>query len=108
MGTTQITYLGKAVAMNNKKEGGLKYLSAVKAFSAYTGSFKTFLESCKQSDYSHEMWYGDKKVAKEMTKEQLENKFLFGLIYFNICGSNISNICFKHKDIIKRKDPQWP
>ena len=69
--------------MNKKKNGNLKYLSLVNAFQSYA-IFKAFLESFKVSDYSQEMWYGDKKIAKDMTKEQLENKFEFGLTYLNI------------------------
>jgi hypothetical protein len=29
------------------------------------------------------MWYGDKKVAKDMHKEQLEKQYQFGLTYIN-------------------------
>lgn len=54
------------------------------------------------------MWYGDKKIAKDMTKEQLENKFEFGLSYLNIGSSILTSNFFKHKDLAKRKDPQWP
>lgn len=54
------------------------------------------------------MWYGDKKIAKDMTKEQLENKFEFGLTYLNIGTSIMTGNYFKHKDLAKRKDPQWP
>jgi len=60
------------------------------------------------SDHAAEMWYGDKKIAKEMTKEQLENKFEFGLEYLNIGSSILTGNSFKHKDLAKRKDPQWP
>lgn len=51
------------------------------------------------------MWYGDKKIAKEMTKEQLEKKFHFGLEYLNIGTSVLTSNCFKQKEIAKRKDP---
>jgi len=54
--------------MNKKKNGNLKYLSLYLAFQNYQ-NFKTFLESFKISDHSHEMWYGDKKIAKDMQKE---------------------------------------
>jgi hypothetical protein len=43
-----------------------------------------------------------------MTKEQLENKFEFGLSYLNIGTSILAGNFFKHKDLVKRKDPQWP
>jgi hypothetical protein len=51
------------------------------------------------------MWYGDKKVAKDMTKDQLENKFEYGLEYLNIERSILAGNGFKHKDVIKRKEP---
>ncbi len=54
------------------------------------------------------MWYGDKKIAKEMNKEQLEKKFLFGLEYLNVGNSVLSINGFKHKEISKRKEPAWP
>lgn len=54
------------------------------------------------------MWYGDKKIAKEMTKEQLEYKFECGLQYLNIGSSALAGNGFKHKEIIKKKEPQWP
>ncbi len=60
--------LGKACAMNKKKNGNLKYLALSNGFMNYN-SFKAFLESFKISDYAQEMWYGDKKIAKDMTKE---------------------------------------
>ena len=93
--------------MNKKKNGNLKYLSLWLAFSSYP-IFKGFLESFKVSDYSHEMWYGDKKVAKDMQKEQLENKFEFGLEYLNIGQSILNANGFKFKEISKKTNPQWP
>lgn len=93
--------------MNMKKNGNLKYLSMATGFQSYA-NFRSFLEAFKVSDYDQEMWYGDKKIAKEMTKEQLEKKFYFGLEYLNIGSSVISSNGFKHKEISKRKDPQWP
>lgn len=54
------------------------------------------------------MWYGDKKIAKDMTKEQLESKFEFGLEVLNIGTSVLAGNGFKHKELSKRKEPQWP
>lgn len=102
-----LNLLGKACAMNKKKNGSLKYLSIQNAFSNYLG-FKGFIESFKVSDHAHELWYGDKKIAKEMTKEQLESKFEFGLEYLNIGNSALRSNNFKYNQIAKRKDPQWP
>ena len=44
------------------------------------------------------MWYGDKKVAKDMVKEQLEKKFEFGLTYLNLGIGALSYNGFKLKD----------
>lgn len=54
------------------------------------------------------MWYGDKKVAKDMQKEQLENKFEFGLTYLNIGQSILNSNGFKYKEISKKTNPSWP
>lgn len=61
------TLLGKAIAMNAKRNGSLEGLSLKNWFSSWS-SFASFLESMRVSDYDHEIWYGDKKIAKEMTK----------------------------------------
>lgn len=97
MTATNLNLLGKACAMNKKKNGTLKYLSLEACFGAYS-NLDTFLNSFKISDYDAETWYGDKKIAKDMEKEQLEKKFEFGLSYFNIGRSNIMNNNFKLKD----------
>ncbi len=55
-----------------------------------------------------EVWYGEQKVAREMTKEQLELKFELGLSYINLSNSNICGNGFKLKHFTIRKDPQWP
>eukprot|EP00347_Sterkiella_histriomuscorum_P023864 403333121 len=102
-----LQWLGKSCAMNKKKNGNLKYLSLFSCIPSYA-VFAAFLESFKVSDYSHELWYGDKKVAKDMTKEQLENKFECGLKYLNLNQSLLSGNLFKHKDHIKKLNPNWP
>lgn len=55
----------------------------------------------KVSDYDHEMWYGDKKIAKEMTKEKLDKVFFSNLKYLNFEESNIGNNHFKLKEYQK-------
>lgn len=60
------------------------------------------------SDHDQELWYGDKKIAKEMTKDQLEKKFEFGLEFLNVGNSALGANNFKHKELAKRKEPQWP
>jgi hypothetical protein len=102
-----LNLLGKACAMNKKKDGSIKYLGLANAFQNYI-NFKSFLDAFKISDYMQEMWYGDKKIAKEMTKEQLENKLYYGLDYLDIGRSILTGNNFKHKDLEKRKQPQWP
>lgn len=54
------------------------------------------------------MWYGDKKVAKDMTKEQLEKKFIFGLSHLNLGTSVLTNNGFKFKEFSKALHPKWP
>lgn len=54
--------------MNKKKFGILKYLSMEKCCNTMV-NLRCFFDAFKVSDHSHELWYGDKKVAKDMTKE---------------------------------------
>lgn len=107
MSTTNLIFLGKSSAMNFRKNGNLKYLSLANSVQNWAG-LKSFFDSFQISDHSHEMWYGDKKVAKEMSKEQLENKFSFGLQYLNLGNCILTGNMFKHKELSKRKDPHWP
>lgn len=43
-----------------------------------------------------------------MTKDQLELEFHLGLKYLNISKGELLKQNFKHKDFIKRTDPDWP
>ncbi len=56
----------------------------------------------------HELWYGEAKVAKDMSKEQLETKFEFGITYLNLGFSSLASNGFKLKEYLKKKDPYWP
>lgn len=105
--TTQLNLLGKAIAMNAKKSGSLKYVSLINAFQSYA-IFRAFFDSFKISDHDHEMWYGDKKIAKDMTKEQLEKKFHSKLAYLNMGVSILSGNAFKFKELSKYQKPSWP
>lgn len=96
----QVNRLGKAVAMNAKKNGSLEGLSLKSWFNSF-GNMSQFLEAMRISDYDHEMWYGDKKIAKEMTKEQLDVVFHCKIKYLNVEDSTISNNSFKLKDYQK-------
>lgn len=40
------------------------------------------------SDKDHELWYGDKKEADNMEKDQLVKKFYCGLEYISFEGKN--------------------
>lgn len=60
--------------MNKKKNGSLKYLSMEKCIGSYA-NLQYFFHQFNISDYDAEMWYGDKKVAKDMEKDQLEKKY---------------------------------
>lgn len=93
--------------MNHKKEGSLKYLYLYSAFQSY-GYLRSFLENFMISDYDQEMWYGDKKIAKDMQKEQLEKRFEFGLTLLDVGNSTLSGNGFKQKELVKKKEPQWP
>jgi hypothetical protein len=75
--------LAKGAAMNHKKNGSLKHLSIQRCIGSYH-LLNLFFQSFRVSDEMHENWYGDKKIAKEMKKEQLEVKTQFGLQYLNL------------------------
>jgi len=49
----------------------------------------------------HENWYGDKKVASEMKKEQLETTFEFGLEQIRFSACQMKNNGFRLKDYQK-------
>ena len=78
MGTYGLQLLAKACGMNHKKNGALKYLSMQRCVNSMA-NLSLFFDAFRVSDVMHENWYGDKKVAKEMQKEQLELKAEFGL-----------------------------
>lgn len=62
----QIFFIMKAVAMNKMKNGALQHLS-VKNFANLEGDgINKIFESFKISEFDHEMWYGEEKIAKEM------------------------------------------
>ena len=66
------------------------------------------MESFYVSDYDNETWYGDKNVAKEMKKEQLERNLHFGLLKLDLGDSLINTSTFKLKDFEIQKEPNWP
>lgn len=70
--------LAKAIAMNAKLSGSLKIVSLEKWFQS-SATFKAFLAGMMVSNYDHEMWYGDKKAAAKMEKEDLDRHFHYNL-----------------------------
>lgn len=93
--------------MNAKKKGLLRYLSMQRCFNTYS-ALQGFFSSMKVSDYSEELWYGDKKTAKEMQKEQLISKFHCSLTHLDADHSNLGGSGFKLKSYTKLKNPDWP
>lgn len=54
--------------MNKIKNGSLKYLSIENCIGSYA-NLKIFLKGFYVSEQAAEMWYGDKKIAKDMVGE---------------------------------------
>ena len=79
--------LGKAIAMNARKNGSLKSVSIKDWFNSYA-QFESFLANMNISDKDHELWYGDKKEADNMEKDQLVKKFHCALEYVSFEGKN--------------------
>ena len=67
-GDNNVKLLGKAIAMNARKNGSLKAVSIRDWFVNYT-QFDQFLSNMSISDQDHELWYGDKKEANTMEKD---------------------------------------
>ena len=107
MTVANLQLLGKACALNAKRKGLLKELYLQRIIGTYN-SLEKLLESFYVSDYDNETWYGDKNVAKEMKKEQLERNLHFGLLKLDLGDSLINTSTFKLKDFEIQKEPNWP
>jgi Ran GTPase-activating protein (RanGAP) involved in mRNA processing and transport len=70
--------LGKAIAINTKRNGALEYVSIVGS-TGNANNFKLFIESFWVSDRDEEYWYGDPAEATKMHGEQAKRKFYCGL-----------------------------
>lgn len=57
--------LGKAIAMNEYKNGSLQAVSMRNWINSYT-SMNLFVQNMKISEQDHELWYGDRKAAEAM------------------------------------------
>ena len=99
--------LGKGIAMNAFRNGALESLS-MKGWLKTKNEFFNFAESLKISNKDHELWYGDKKIAGEMQKDDLVKRMHFNLKLMNITDGNIGNFGVNYKALKKQKKPEWP
>ena len=97
--------LGKAIAMNARKNGSVETLSCKNGFNLQF--LNKFVDNLYISEQDHEYWYGDNSVARNMAGEDLEKKIHCNLKHFNIEGTQI-NFTQSIADIKKRLNPQWP
>lgn len=75
--------MGKAVAMNAYRNGSLESLILVGWFNNAV-KLNTFIKNLSICNKDHELMYGDKKLAAEMEKLDLEKNFNFKLKFLNI------------------------
>lgn len=102
-----IENLGKAIALNARRNGSLEYFSAVQSIGGFH-QLKTLVEHLWVSEYDNEMWYGDEQEARKMFGEQKVRKFHSGLKQFalgsvNLCTS-ITLAQLKHEPYDKYPD----
>jgi hypothetical protein len=107
MSGPKLEYLGKALAMNKKKNGSLIHLGIKSAINTNT-ALENFILNMKISDKDQEDWYGDRKVAKEMKGDQLEKNYHFGLKSVDMGNCSITQSAFKMKAKLKENKPKWP
>ena len=107
-GLNNVSNMGKAIALNHKKNGSLCIMSLQGALSG-SGNARSFWDALWVSDYDHEVWYGDPVEAAKMFGNQRERKFQCGLtqVHFgNInLGSNFSLASTKRYTIIEQYPP---
>lgn len=102
-----ITFMAKAVAMNAFRNGVLEVLSIRKWISS-GAQFKVFIQGLLISKKDHEEWYGDKKLASEMEKEDLEKNLFCKLKQLNFDECVVSGIGVNYKELLKKEKPDWP
>ena len=105
--SANIQLLGKAVAMNAYRNGALEGISIMSWFSTFL-RFKNFYCAMMMSEKDHEVWYGDKKLANEMEKDQLVAKFHCNLKFMSVAGSKIGGFGHNFKKIQKMTTQEWP
>lgn len=97
--------LGKACAMNAKKNGSLEALSCKNGFNMST--ICSFVDALSISEQDHEYWYGDSATAGNMSGEDLEKKQFSAIKYLDIEKSEIIYTGSIYQ-IKKRLKPNWP
>jgi len=100
VGSSQATLMGKAVAMNAYRNGALESLNLKNWFNSYS-LFNNYISGLMISVKDHEVWYGDKKLASEMEKEDLVAKLFCKLKYLNIDGCTLTGFPYNYKEIQK-------
>lgn len=89
---TNMENLGRAIALNAKRNGSLEYFSAVNAISNFP-NLAMLISNLWVSDYDNEMWYGDEAEARKMFGDQKVKKFHSCLKQFILGKTNmVSNI----------------
>lgn len=83
-------WLGKAIAMNAKKNGSLETLNAKECFNA-PNVWTQFLENLWISEKDHEDLYGDQNEARKMFGEQLVKKLYCNLKSLKVNQGNLAS-----------------
>lgn len=106
LSSTTYRWIAKGIAMNKYKNGAFSHFSMKYCIPA--GGLQMFLDALYISDKEHEEWYGDAKIASQMTHDQLEKNLHCGLAYLNLIGSVMGDTGFRVKNYADKNDPKWP
>lgn len=87
--------------MNAYRNGALESLSIAMWFNGSERFRSNFLCSLYVSEKEHELWYGDKRLAQEMEKEQLVAKMYCNLKRLSLRSSKLGGINVNYKNILK-------
>lgn len=93
--------------MNNRKNGSLHHLS-IRNTNWDLNKIEGFWTAMRISEKDHELWYGETKIAQEMTHEQLNKKLHWGLQFLDLGGSSFGTSNFKVKKYEIQSEPNWP
>lgn len=86
--------------MNAYRNGALEVFTMVGWFNS-NSKLQTFLQGLYISKKDHEDWYGDKKMANEMVKEDLEKHLHCNLKMLNFRGSTLGGFPTNFKQLLK-------